>query len=279
MTETLANKALFQGNEIRKIWHENAWWFSVVDVVGLLTKSEDPSAYWRKFKQRVLLEGNETVTFCHGLRMQSPDGKMRVTDCANVEGLLRIIQSIPSPKAEPFKLWLAKLGRERLEEMENPTLSMERARELYEQKGYPKEWIEKRLQAVSVRKNLTDEWKGRGAQEGLDFAILSNEIMQHAFGMKVDEYKEHKGLTRQELRDHMTELELIITMLGEATTTKLTKERDSHGVPKLKRDAKDGGTVAGNARKDIETRSSVRVISKSNFLQNNKNKRHNISEQ
>ena len=259
--------AIFQGKSIRKIIYNDEWWFSVVDVCGALTDSLDPGAYWRKLKQRLNEEGSEVVTFCHGLKLLAPDGKKYETDCANTEGIFRIIQSIPSPKAEPFKQWLAKLGYERVKEIENPELAQERMKQLYEQKGYSKQWIDKRLRGIAVRQDLTQEWQERGADVGRDFAILTNEIMQGAFGMKVDDYKELKGLKRENLRDHMTDLELILTMLGEATTTQITKGRNSKGFPSLKKDAKDGGAVAGRTRKDIELQSGEKIISKDNYLQ------------
>lgn len=211
-------------------------------------------------------EGSEVVTFCHGLKLTAPDGKQRVTDCANTEGIFRIIQSIPSPKAEPFKVWLAKIGKERIDEIENPELGFERAKSLYEKKGYPKEWIEKRLKGMAVRQKLTEEWDNRGAQKAIDYAILTNDIMQGAFSLKVDEHKQLKGLAKQNVRDHMTDLELIITMLGEATTTQITQQRDSQGLSKLRRDAKDGGAVAGRTRKDIEKQIGKKVVSEEKFL-------------
>ena len=217
---TLTKIAVFKGKQIRKVIHNNEWWFSVVDVCGVLTESVDAGAYWRKLKQRLSEEGSEVVTNCHGLKLPAPDGKMRETDCANTESIFRIIQSIPSPKAEPFKRWLARIGKERLDEIENPELGMQRTKELYEKKGYPKDWIEKRLRGIAVRQKLTDEWDGRGAGTDQDYAVLTNEIMQGAFDFKVEAYKKHKGLKRENLRDHMTDLELIITMLGEAATPK-----------------------------------------------------------
>ena len=212
------------------------------------------------------------VTNCHRLKLQAPDGKMRETDCANMQGVLRIIQSIPSKKAEPFKQWLAKVGKERLEEIEDPELSMKRMKEVYKQKGYPKEWIEKRARGIAVRNELTDEWSSRGTQEGLEYAILTNEIMQGTFDMKVADYKEFKGLDKENLRDHMTDIELILTMLGEATTTKFTKDRDSQEFDELKQDAKEGGEVAGKARKDIEARGDKKVISRGNYLSTDEKK-------
>ncbi len=263
----LTQISVFRGKEIRKLQVNGIWWFSVTDVCAVLTESNDAGAYWRKLKQRLSEEGSEVVTFCHGLKLTAPDGKKRETDCANTEGIFRIIQSTPSPRAEPFKRWLAKLGKDRIDEIENPELGIQRARELYEKKGYPQEWIEKRLQSIVIREKLTDEWDERGAETELDYAVLSNEIMQGAFELKVEDYKKQKGLKRENLRDHMTDLELIITMLGEATTTKITKERDSQGMPKLQRDAKDGGAVAGRTRKDIEKQTGSKVISQENFLQ------------
>lgn len=224
------HQVVFQEKTIRRTWHNDEWWFSVVDVCGVLTDSPDAGAYWRKLKQRLNAEGSEVVTFCHGLKLEAPDGKQRVTDCADTEGLLRIIQSIPSPKAEPFKRWLAQVGYERIREIENPELAMGRMQELYEQKGYPKDWIDKRMRGIAVRQDLTHEWKGRGAAASKEFAIITNEIMQSAFGLKVDEYKQVKALERENLRDHMTDIELILTMLAEATTTKLHRDRDTKGM-------------------------------------------------
>ena len=267
----LTQISVFQGTEIRRILFEGNWWFSVLDVIALLSNCEIPRDYWYKMKMREKSEaGNQLSTMCLKFKIAASDGKLRETECANIEGLLRIIQSIPSPKAEPFKLWLAKLGKERLDEIENPELGLQRARALYEQKGYPQDWIDKRLQSIIIREKLTDEWDERGAETQLDYAILSNEIMQGAFELKVDEYKKHKGLKKENLRDHMTDLELIITMVGEVTTTKITKERDSKGMPKLKRDAKDGGAVAGRTRKDIEKQTGTKVITQDNFLKNKK---------
>lgn len=261
----LAKIALFEEKQIRKILVDGEWWFSVVDVCGALTDSLDSRKYWNKLKQRLGEEGSEVVTICRQFKLMAPDGKKRATDCANTEGIFRIIQSIPSPKAEPFKQWLAKVGKERLQEIENPELAIERARLTYERKGYPKNWIEKRIQGIAIRQKLTDEWDERGAKSSHDYALLTNEIMRNAFGMKVDEYKDHKGLVRESLRDHMTDLELVITMLGEATTTKLHKDRDSQGVKELKEDAHDGGSVAGRARKDIERLTGSSVVSKEKF--------------
>jgi len=258
--------ALFEGKRIRKLLYKDEWWFSIVDICGALTDSLDAGAYWRKLKQRLIEEGSEVVTICHGLKLKAPDGKQRLTDCANTEGVFRIIQSIPSPKAEPFKKWLATVGYERVQEIENPELAQERMKALYEKKGYSKSWIDKRLRGIAVRQDLTDEWKNRGSDTSLEYAILTNEIMKGTFDMKVDEYKKLKDLKQENLRDHMTDLELILTMLGEATTTKITKSRDSQKFHELKKDAKDGGSVAGRTRKDIEIQSGEKVISKGNYL-------------
>jgi len=265
--------AIFQEKKIRKTIYNNEWWFSVVDICYVLTNSSDSGAYWRKLKQRLKKEGSEVVTFCHGLKLKAIDGKKYKTDCANTKSILRLIQSIPSPQAEPFKIWLAKIGYERIQEIENPELAQQRMKAIYEQKGYSKNWIDKRLRGIAVRQDLTDEWKDRGANENLEYAILTNEIMQGTFGMKVDEYKKFKNLQRENLRDHMTDLELILTMLGEATTTKLTKDRNSKGFFKLQKDAQDGGKVAGRTRKDIEKQSGKKISSKDNYLQKSKNKK------
>lgn len=261
------NIKLFESKQIRSVWDEKKqrWYFAIVDVISVLTESQNPQVYWRVFKKRLLAEGNETVTTCNGLKMTSADGKKRVTDVADVEQLLRLIQSIPSPKAEPFKIWLARVGYERLEEIENPELSMERMKELYEKKGYPKDWIDKRMRGIAVRQDLTDEWQNRGAKTSLEYAILTNEIMQGAFDLKVEDYKQVKGLERENLRDHMADIELILTMLAEATTTKLHRDRNSQGFKPLKKDAREGGAVAGSARKDIEKRSGKPVVSNENF--------------
>jgi hypothetical protein len=259
--------SIFHGKRIRKTIHNNEWWFSVVDVIEALTNSVNPNDYWYKMKIRVKSEdGIELSTICRWLKLEAPDGKMRETDCANTETMFRIIQSIPSPKAEPFKLWLARVGYERVQEIEDPELASKRTVAIYKAKGYPEDWIDKRMRGIAVRQTLTEEWKKRGAREKIDYAILTNDIMLGAFEMKVDDYKKFKGLKRENLRDHMEDLELILTMLGEATTTKFTKERDSKGVPKLRKDAKDGGKVAGRTRKDIEKRSGKKVVTKNNYL-------------
>ena len=262
---------VFQDKKIRRLLVDDEWFFSVVDVVAALTDSLDPGAYWRKLKQRLTAEGSQVVTFCHGLKLPAPDGKMRSTDCANVKGMFRIIQSIPSPKAEPFKRWLAQVGYERVLEIENPELAQDRMKELYEQKGYPKDWINKRLRGIAIRQNLTDEWKERGITEERDYAILTAEISKATFGMTPSAYKAYKGLEspNQNLRDHMTDLELIFTMLGERVTTELSKQEKPDTMPKHKSGARRGGKVAGNARKETEKELGRSIISSENYLSNN----------
>ncbi|MHB0926085.1 MAG: BRO-N domain-containing protein [Gallionellaceae bacterium] len=267
-TEETSRLAVFEGKQIRKAFHEGEWWFAVIDIVEVLTGSSIPKRYWSDLKRKLVAEGfTEAYEKIVRLKMAAPDGKQRLTDCANTETLFRIIQSIPSPKVEPLKRWLAKVGKERLDEIENPELAMGRMQDLYEKKGYPKEWIDKRLRGIAVRQDLTDEWKERGAATRQEFAILTNEIMQGTFDLKVDEYKQVKSLARENLRDHMTDIELILTMLAEATTTKLHRDRDSQGMKPLTKDAKDGGAVAGRTRKDIEQQTGKPVISTENFKQ------------
>ncbi|TRZ64530.1 MAG: phage antirepressor protein [Rhodocyclaceae bacterium] len=262
--------AVFQEQAIRRTWHNEEWWFSVVDVCGVLTESPDAGAYWRKLKQRLAAEGSEVVTFCHGLKLQAPDGKQRVTDCANTEGLFRIIQSIPSPRAEPFKRWLAQVGYERVKEIENPELASARARELYQAKGYPQTWIEKRMRSIAIRGELTDEWKERGVREGKEYSILTAEIARATFGVTPGAHSRIKGLNRvktgNNLRDHMTDLELIFTMLGEAGTTEIARRKDTQGFANNRTAAKEGGTIAGDARKALETKSGKPVVSRDNYL-------------
>ena len=267
-TQKASRLAVFEGKQIRKVLHEGEWWFSIIDVIEVLVGGDRPRKYWNDLKKKLIVEGYSEVSENIGqLKMGAPDGKQRMTDCANTETLFRIIQSIPSPKVEPLKRWLAKVGKERISEIENPELAMGRMQELYEQKGYPKEWIDKRLRGIAIRQDLTDEWKERGAENRLQFAILTNEIMQGTFGLKVDEYKQVKSLARENLRDHMTDIELILTMLAEATTTTLHRDRDSQGMAPLKQDAQDGGAVAGRTRKDIEQQTGKPVISADNFKQ------------
>jgi len=263
--------ALFQSREIRRALHNDEWWFVITDIIAALTDAADPSDYWKKMRRRdpalgLDSQGGGQIVPPLGLAFDTAGGRQKL-QCWNTQGIFRLIQSIPSPKAEPLKRWLAKVGKERLDEIENPELAMGRMQDLYEKKGYPKEWIDKRLRGIAVRQDLTDEWKQRGVTNSQEFAILTNEIMQGTFALRVDEYKQVKALARENLRDHMTDIELILTMLGEATTTKLHRDRDSVGMPKLKKDAKDGGAVAGRTRKDIEQQSGKPVISPGNFKQ------------
>lgn len=260
--------ALFKGKKIRRTIYHNEWWFSVVDVCGVLTDSLDAGAYWRKLKQRLAEEGSEVVTFCHDLKLLAPDGKMRETDCANTEGMFRIIQSIPSLKVEPLKCWLAKVGYERVQEIEDPELATKRTRLLYKLKGYPDDWIEKRMRGIAIRDELTEEWQKRGAQRKSDYEILTAEISKATFEVTPSEYKKIKGIKRENLRDHMDDFELILTMLGERTTTEIHKTDDSKGLPKLKDDARVGGQIAGTTRKQIERKLGRSIISKRNFLKN-----------
>ncbi|MFH1253164.1 MAG: Bro-N domain-containing protein [Candidatus Uhrbacteria bacterium] len=263
--------AIFKKKEIRKILYQNEWWFSVVDVIGALTDSERPSVYWTAMKARVQNESEfQLSTICRQLKLIAEDGKMRETDCADTEGIFRIIQSIPSPKAEPFKRWLAKVGYERVQEIENPELATKRTRILYKLKGYPDSWIEKRMRGIAIREELTDEWQKRGAQEQRDYEILTAEISKATFGVTPSEYKKLKGLKRENLRDHMDDFELIFTMLGERSTTEIHRIENSVGVKKLKHDAHRGGRVAGLAKKELEKEIGRPVVSKENFLSKKK---------
>lgn len=259
--------ALFEEKKIRKTMHQNEWWFSVVDVVQALTDSVNANDYWFKMKIRVKTEDEfELSTICRRLKLRSSDGKMYETDCANTEGIFRIIQSIPSPKAEPFKRWLAKVGYERVQEIENPELAQERMKQLYEKKGYSKEWIDKRIRGIIVRQGLTDEWKERGLTSQNDFAILTAEISKATFGITPSEYKKLKALKRENLRDHMTDLELIFTMLGERVTTEISENEKPATIDHHKKVAHRGGSVAGNARKQTEKEIGKSVVSKENYL-------------
>ena len=262
---------LFEDKRIRTAWDEEKeeWYFSIVDVVAVLTDSPNPQTYWRVLKKRLKDEGNETVTSCNALKMTAADGKRRLTDVADTEQLLRIIQSIPSPKAEPFKLWLAQVGRERIEETINPELTIDRALETYLKKVYTSEWINQRLQAIQVRKELTDEWDARGVQKGVEYAILTDEISRAWSGMSTRQYKNLKGLKKENLRDNMTTLELVLNMLAEATTTQFSKDRKPTTFQENLEVAKAGGQVAGRTRKDIESQSNTPVISPKNAVQLN----------
>ncbi|MDP4007592.1 MAG: Bro-N domain-containing protein [Candidatus Peregrinibacteria bacterium] len=259
--------ALFKGKKIRKTLFQNEWWFSVVDVVAALTNSLNPRDYWYRMKIRVKDEdGFELSTICRQLKLQAEDGKMRETDCADTEGVFRIIQSIPSKKAEPFKRWLAKVGFERVQEIENPELATKRTRMLYKLKGYPDDWIEKRMRGIAIREELTDEWQNRGVIEQKDYEILTADISKATFGITPNEYKNIKGLKRENLRDHMDDFELIFTMLGERSTTEIHKTENSKGMPKLKHDAKRGGRIAGIAKEQLEKEIGRPIVSKKNFL-------------
>ena len=262
--------AIFQGKQIRRQWdsQNELWYFSVVDVAQALTDQPDFTTarkYWNKLAERLRAEGSEVVTKCHQLKLRATDGKMRLTDVADTEVLLRIVQVIPSPKAEPFKLWLARVGYERLEETADPELAINRALKTYLQKGYSKEWINQRLKSIEIRKELTDEWETRGVKEGLEFAILTNEISQATFGKTVEDYKKFKKLKRENLRDHMDDLELIFSMLGEASTTEIAREDDAQGFDQNKDAAIRGGGVAGQGRKQLEKETNKKVISPANF--------------
>ena len=260
---------LFQEQAIRRVWQNKEWWFAVADVVAALTDSLDARQYIKKMRSRdPQLDANWGTT-CTPLPLLAPDGKIRATNCANTEGIFRIIQSIPSPKAEPFKRWLAQVGYERVKEIEDPELASARARELYQAKGYPKDWIEKRMRAIAIRGALTDEWKARGVAEGREYSILTAEIARATFGVTPGEHRKHKELAQAKtanLRDHMTDLELIFTMLGEAGTTEIAKRKDAQGFVGNRNAAKEGGTVAGNARKELEARTGVPVVSRQNYL-------------
>ena len=257
---------LFENQKIRVVWdaEREEWYFSIVDVVGVLTDSTDPTAYWRKLKQRLKAEGNESVTNCHALKMQAADGKNRLTDVANTEQLLRIIQSIPSKKAEPFKTWLAMVGRERIEETIDPEQAIDRALETYLKKGYSEEWVHQRLLAIRIRNELTDEWKKRGVQKGKEYAILTDEITRAWSGMSTRQYKQFKGLKKENLRDNMSDLELVLTMLAEASTTDIAKTEQPQGLDENQKVARRGGNVAGIARKALEAETGRPVVTSQN---------------
>lgn len=257
---------VFNDKQIRRVLRDDEWWFSVVDVCGALTGSTDAGAYWRKLKQRLKTEGSEVVTNCHGLKLVAPDGKQRTTDCANTEGIFRIIQSIPSPKAEPFKRWLAKVGYERVQEIEDPELGTARTRELYRAKGYSEAWIEKRMRGIAVRAELTGEWQNREVGDNREYAILTAEISRATFGLTPAEYKILKQLDRENLRDHMTDLELIFSMLGEAATTEITRTKDAQGFDENRTAANKGGRIAGEARQKLEVESGRKVVTDENYL-------------
>ena len=273
----MSNIKLFESKQIRSVWNEGEqkWYFSVVDVVGILADSPDPRNYWKVLKHRLAKEGNQSVTNCNQLKMQSTDGKFYNTDVADAKQLLRLIQSIPSPKAEPFKLWLAQVGSDRLDEIENPELAAQRTRELYKLKGYPDDWIEKRMRSIAIREELTEEWKSSGVKQQNEYAILTAEISKATFGLLRSQHKKVKGLKNQNLRDHMTHLEVIFSMLGEASTTAIVKTRKTKGFIENKKVAKQGLAVAGNARKELEIKTGQKVVTGQNYLTDYEKKKIN----
>ena len=258
----------FEGKSIRSVWdrEKEEWFFSVIDIIEILTESANPQAYWRKLKQRLKKEGNETVTNCHGLKMRAPDGKMRVTDVADIQGIFRIIQSIPSPKAEPFKMWLAEVGKERIDEITDPEITIERALQTYLEKGYSREWINQRLQAIQVRKELTDAWQDHGVKEDKEYAILTNEISRAWSGMTTREYKEFKNLKKENLRDNMSSTELILNMLAEAATKDITNADHPEKIEEHIQVAKRGGNVAKVAKETLEKETGKPVITPQNAV-------------
>ena len=271
----MSNIKLFQDKKIRTTFNEadQKWYFAVVDIIEVLTESVKPRDYWYRLKKREKTNGIELSTNCRQFKMLAPDGKMRETEIADTETLLRIIQSVPSPKAEPFKRWLAKVGYERLQEIEDPELASKRAKEIYKSKGYPEDWIEKRMRSIAIREELTDEWKDRGIQEHRDYAILTAEISKATFGLTPSEYRKVKGLKRENLRDHMTDLELIFSMLGEASTTEIARNTDAQGFIENKTVAKKGGAIAGDARKALELESGQKIVTEKNYLPEKKTKK------
>ena len=263
------NIQIFEGKKIRSVWdnEKEEWYFSVVDVVGALTDSVNARDYWYKMKKRMTdEEKSELSTICRQLKLKAPDGKMRLTDVADIQGIFRVIQSIPSPKAEPFKMWLAQVGKDRIDEITDPELTIDRALETYLKKGYSKEWINQRLQAIQVRKELTDAWQEHGVKKGIEYAILTDEISKAWSGMATREYKNLKGLKKENLRDNMSTLELVLNMLAEATTTELTNIHNPNGLEENKKVAKRGGTIAGNTRKEIEADTGKSVITAKNAV-------------
>jgi hypothetical protein len=257
---------VFQDKKIRRIWHNSEWWFSVIDIIEVLTESTRARKYWSDLKVKLIEEGFELSDKIGQLKMLASDGKTYSTDCATTKNIFRIIQSIPSKKAEPFKLWLAKVGYERVQEIENPELAQKRMKELYKSKGYSEEWIEKRVRGIAVRDELTDEWKKRGIEQEKEFAILTADISKATFGMTPSEYMEFKNLKKENLRDHMNDLELIFTMLGERVTTEITRKEDAQEFLPCEDAAKRGGKVAGNARKEAEKEIGSAISSKENYL-------------
>ena len=271
--------AVFRGKGIRKTIHNNEWYFAVVDVIAALTDSDKPRDYWYRMKKReAASSGIQLSTFCRQLKLEASDGKKYMTDVANTEGIFRIIQSVPSPKAEPFKRWLAKVGYERVQEIDDPELATKRTRALYKAKGYSDDWIEKRMRGIAIREELTNEWKEREVRREKEYAILTAEIAKAAFGVTPGEHKKLKGLIRENLRDHMTDLELIFSMLGEAATTEITRVDDAKGFQENKRAAHKGGEVAGKARKDLERKTRKKVVSPENYLNIPQKRRKQLNE-
>lgn len=275
---------LFEQKEVRSLWsdEDEKWYFSIIDIISILTDQpthQGARNYWKVLKSRLIKEGNETVTNCNRLKLLAEDGKMRFTDVADTEQLFRLIQSVPSPKAEPFKMWLAQVGRERIDEIEDPELGIDRLMETYLRKGYSKEWINQRLKSIEVRKELTDEWENRGVQKGQEFAILTDEITKAWSGFTTKQYKNLKDLKKENLRDHMTNLELVLNMLAEATTTEISKEKNPKTFADNKRIAKQGGTIAGNTRREIEAKTGKKIVTKQNARQLDKNKNKEIDNQ
>jgi len=272
--------AIFKGKQVRKTIHQGEWYFSIIDIIAILTDSPNPRRYWSNLK--IQLSDNEGFVQLYSktvqLKLESSDGKKYLTDTANTETVFRIIQSIPSSKAEPFKRWLAKVGYERVQEIEDPELAAKRSRTIYKIKGYPDDWIEKRLRGIAIRELLTNEWEKRGVKEEKEYAILTAEIAEAAFGLKPSEHKKLKGLKQQNLRDHMTDLELIFTMLGEASTTEIAVQNNVQGFHQNKKAAREGGEIAGNARKELEKKSGRQVVSTSNFLDINSTEANLIDE-
>ena len=270
-----SDKALvvFRGRKIRRTWFNDEWWFSVVDIIGALTRTDRARKYWSDLKSRLQEEGFELSEKIGQLKLRAEDYKLRLTDCANTRTLFRIIQSIPSPKAEPFKQWLAQVGYDRIREIEDPELAQKRMKEFYKAKGYSDGWIEKRVRGIAIRDELTDEWRKRGLMEEKEYAMLTSEISKAAFGMTPGEYKKFKGLRKENLRDHMNDLELIFNMLGEASTTRIARNKDSRGFAENKETSKEGGTVAGVARKELELRSKQKVSTADNYLTEPEKKR------
>ena len=273
----MSNIKLFESKQIRSVWNEEEqkWYFSIIDIIEILTGTDRPRKYWSDLKAKLKKEGSELSEKIGQLKMEAEDGKTRLSDVADTKQLLRLIQSIPSPKAEPFKLWLAQTGSDRLDEIENPELAAQRTRDLYKLKGYPDDWIEKRMRSIAIREELTEEWKASGVKQQKEYAILTAEISKATFGLAPAEYKKVKGLKNQNLRDHMTDLELIFSMLGEASTTAIVKTRKPKGFIENKKVAKQGGAVAGNARKELEIKTGQKVVTAKNYLTEQEKKKNN----